>query len=1025
LLLLLKPFLPLLRENEPVALAASAKKQPKPLRYTLPGLAMLLLAGLAACSPFRLLQPKERLLSRVEVLGKASQTEQDRLLALVQQKPNSRFPLPKLAIYQLGYTFYDRTRILKKQQAIRDEYTKQLAAAGNDSAEIGKLLTARERRLNRKQLALDKGNAIMRLGEAPVVYDSALTSRTVEQMTTFLHSQGYFRSRVRATDTARYRSSLLLRGLHSIGIGRGSNADSADLAKRYRRVTVVYNVEEGQPFLITQLTASIPDSGVAQVVRAGRTESLLKVGEQYNEERIGQERLRLEALLKNAGYYDFRQQYITLEADTSFQPFTVRLRTLVANPGPGLGHRVYRLRRVTLVTDNGAAQVLRRAATGSGAGAVSGVVLPPVRTASDTLRREGALPRASSSTQDPTAGRSSLIPPRPVRPPRDTTIVDSVRYAAYRLLYSTRVLGQKLTLRPGQRYSLVNTQLTQRRLADLDMFRFNTVTYRKVENPVDTTTSVALGVSTPTGASPTRAGAGADALRSQSPPTRASNAKADSAATRQGLLAPVITPNEGLLDAVVNASPAKRFQETTEFGGTLVANLPGPFLNVRLKWRNPFGGAEILELGARVGFEGQYIRLADGSIDQTGRPNTYTTQFGATASLLLPQFLVPFSTGKFLTRYNPKTRFSLSDTYVQRPEYTRTNLELSYDYLWQRNAFHQYVFSPVVINLINASNISARYDSVLNDLKERGSPLYRSFVQQLVPSMAFTSLYNSNDFNETRDARYLRLGVEVGGLTAGLYRDKLRELSGDNSEKGGLQVYTFGRLSADYRRYHRLSPNTYFVYRLNAGLVHALTRTEGQYAIPYDRSFFAGGSTSLRAWGPRRLGPGGYNSLIPQRNDEGKIMYDPRLYDPSIPSDSTILIRDFVSEQPGDVLLEGSMEYRFPIYSFIKGAVFTDFGNVWSLQADDDIPVGRDPDTNKLTGGRPGARFHFNSFYQQIAVGSGFGLRFDFSFLILRLDVATRIYDPTALPGERWALRNFNNSQKNPTAFNLGIGYPF
>ena len=126
-------------------------------------------------------------------------------------------------------------------------------------------------------------------------------------------------------------------------------------------------------------------------------------------------------------------------------------------------------------------------------------------------------------------------------------------------------------------------------------------------------------------------------------------------------------------------------------------------------------------------------------------------------------------------------------------------------------------------------------------------------------------------------------------------------------------------------------------------------------------------------------------------------------------------MRDYLTEQPGELLLEGSAEYRFPIYSFIKGAVFTDFGNVWGLQE------GKDKDGNYL---RPSAQFQLNKFYQQIAVGCGFGVRFDFTFLILRLDVATKIYDPTAPFAERWALRNFDTSA-NPIAFNLGIGYPF
>ena len=108
-------------------------------------------------------------------------------------------------------------------------------------------------------------------------------------------------------------------------------------------MTVTYNITEGRPFLYRLPAPSIPDSGVAAVVRQGQSASLLHENDRYNEDLIGQERTRLETLLKNAGYFDFRQQYITLEADTSYEKFTVRLRTFIANPGPGRGPpRVHR-----------------------------------------------------------------------------------------------------------------------------------------------------------------------------------------------------------------------------------------------------------------------------------------------------------------------------------------------------------------------------------------------------------------------------------------------------------------------------------------------------------------------------------------------------------------------------------------------------------------------------------------------------------------------------------------------------------
>ncbi|WP_173811818.1 translocation and assembly module lipoprotein TamL [Hymenobacter caeli] len=863
-------------------------------------LAWLLLAGaaaLAACSPLRLLRPGQRLLSKMAVVG-PSRANEERLLALAQQKPNTRFPLPKLAIYQLGNRFYDSARIKKQLAAIRQDFEKRRAAAGSDSARLGQLLARRERQLNRKQLVLDKGNAIMRLGEAPVIYDSASTRRSVEQMTTFLRSQGYFRARVVAADTARYRHGLLLRLL----AGRNAAADSADRAKLYQRVTVTYRVREGAAFVVSQLTQSIPDSGVAAAVRRAQGASLLKVGDHYNEDLIGQERARLEALLKSQGYYDFRQAYVTLEADTSYQAFTVRLRTLIANPGPGLPHRVYTLRQVAVVTDAGVGRSLRVAVA-------------------DTARRTRGPGRLGQAGQSNPLGAG---PRARLGPRTDTTEVDSVQFSAYRQRYNPRLLAGKVAVRPGQRYSLPRTQLTQRQFADLDMFRFNPVTYRKV----------------------------------------GTGAPADSTAAT------------GLLDAVVTATPAPRFQETTEFGGTYVANLPGPFVNVRFKTRNPFGGAEVLELGVRVGFEGQFNRVTGG--------DEYTTLFGATAALVLPQFLVPFRTNRYLSRYNPKTRFSLSDTYVSRPEYTRTNVELTYDYIWQRSAFHQFVISPFVQNVVNTTKIDSFFQHQLDSLRTYlGSPLYRSFVRLYEPSMSATSLYNSNDFNETRDAHYLRLFLEVGGLTRDLYRNA-------RWYNPNVAVYDFAKFTADYRRYHKLSPDHFLVYRFNGGVVHALTKTDGLYTVAYDKYLFAGGSNSVRAWKPRRLGVGGFSATV--TNPDGSVQ------------------RDYKSEQPGELLLEGSVEYRFPIYSFIKGAFFTDYGNTWNITADPQ---------------RPGSEFALGSFYRQFAVGSGVGIRLDFTFLILRLDLAAKIYDPTAPSNARWAVKYVYKDGDHVPAFNLGIGYPF
>ncbi|MBD2716669.1 BamA/TamA family outer membrane protein [Microvirga sp. STR05] len=833
-------------------------------RYALPALAGFLLLA-AGCSPLRLLGPKQQLLSKVQLEG-VKQADAERIQALYRQKPNSRFPLPKLAIYQLGRGFYNPDRLQRKLDDTRALFDQRILDARPDSSQVGKLLTKRERRTRRLQLALDKGNAIMRLGEPPVIYDSALTRQTAEQIAIFLKSKGFFRSHMRYTDTLadrRFSLGRLLGGPDSL---------------HRRRVTVTYTVTENAPFHYSQLDYDIADTAVARRVLASQPATLLHVGDQYDEEVIGQERARIEALLKDDGYFDFRQQYITLEADTSYAPTTVRLRTMVASPATELAHPRYTIRRVRFITDAGTVRFGQK---------------------------------------------------------RDTIVQDSTYFLAFRHRISTRLLNRKLAIHAGDYYNLTNTQTTQRQISQLDVFRFTTVNYVRV-----------------------RPRTAEDSLRHE-------------------------------LDAVVSASPAKRYQETVEFGGTYVANLPGPFGNLRLKARNPFGGAEVLELGLRAGFEGQY-ELASND-DEQQLKSQLTTQLGANINLVLPQFLVPWRNSGFLTRYNPRTRISIGYNFVSRPEYTRTNLEGTFDYIWQRSAFHQYVFTPVDLSLVNTPYLDqAFFNELVSRFPNRQAAEF-TFNRQFVPSLSFTSLYNSNDFNQTRDARYFRVFAEVGGITRPLYQDLL------NKDGNGIRVTDFYRLNTDYRRYHKLGPKSFFVYRLNGGIVQPLRPSNS--VIPYDKYFFAGGSTSVRAWKPRRLGPGTFTSYVldtdgvtPKRDESGN------------------LIRNYNIEQPGELLLEGSVEYRFPLFDFINGAVFTDFGNVWALQPDDQ---------------RPGAQFNFNRFYQEFAVGSGFGLRFDFTFLILRLDVATKVYDPTA-PGSKWAIRNAGLfKSQDQTAFNLGIGYPF
>jgi outer membrane protein assembly factor BamA len=114
-------------------------------------------------------------------------------------------------------------------------------------------------------------------------------------------------------------------------------------------------------------------------------------------------------------------------------------------------------------------------------------------------------------------------------------------------------------------------------------------------------------------------------------------------------------------------------------------------------------------------------------------------------------------------------------------------------------------------------------------------------------------------------------------------------------------------------------------------------------------------------------------------------------------------------DQIADMKLMFNLEYRFKLLSFIEGALFLDAGNIWAIDKNDN---------------REGSLFGWDTFYKEIALGTGFGTRFDFSFFIIRFDFGIPLYDPRYAQEDRW-LGTFNTLELKDFTFNFGIGYPF
>ncbi|MCC9167049.1 translocation and assembly module lipoprotein TamL [Pontibacter harenae] len=435
------------------------------------------------------------------------------------------------------------------------------------------------------------------------------------------------------------------------------------------------------------------------------------------------------------------------------------------------------------------------------------------------------------------------------------------------------------------------------------------------------------------------------------------------------------------LDAFINAVPAKKFQETAEVGLTYSERQPGPFASVRLRVRNIFGGAENLDLGLRGGLEAQ-VSLTDQN------EAVIIQEYGGDAALSFPMILVPFTKRNILSDYSPRTRIYTGFTNVDRQEYKRKDYDLSLSYLWQRSRrpllppIEQFIFSPINLTIAQVDTVSPEFARDLLRYSQGSRSLIESFRSGLISFMSFNYIYNTNDITQTRNAHYFRTLFEIGGLTEEL---------GLNLQLRNLRTFQYTRINPEFRRYIPLGNRRYFVYRINTGFGAPLFNTQ---VLPYEKYFFAGGGTSVRAWRPRRLGPGSYATT--DTLETGQV------------------VRDYSPEQPGEILIEASAEYRFNMIGFLNGALFVDAGNVWLLDKDE---------------ARPGANFAFDRFYKEFAVGTGFGLRLDLSVVVLRFDLATKVYEPGGLRGEKFVLNNFKLGDffrtSDQSSLNIGIGYPF
>jgi len=416
------------------------------------------------------------------------------------------------------------------------------------------------------------------------------------------------------------------------------------------------------------------------------------------------------------------------------------------------------------------------------------------------------------------------------------------------------------------------------------------------------------------------------------------------------------------LQCLITVAEAKTFTFSSQAEITFTEGYWGTAGNVGVTHRNLFRGAESLTLQGRYALEKQGDLTAQ--------------EWGGQIGLRVPKTIIPFVNDEYSRSLRGSTEFKGLINYQYRPsEFTSTNIGFGTKYNWYKGR-QLHNFDLLDVSYVYFPWISQEFkDAFL----ETGRYNRYNYEDYMIMRISYgTSFSGYNRARPLRNYFTYRYSIEsAGNILYGIY--KLLNLpAGEDGFYRTFNIpfsqYVQGRINSSYHQI--IDKNNKFVYHVGLGVGYPYGNSE---VIPFERRFYSGGANSVRGWGESRLGPGSYQRFTLNRRDYNQV---------------------------GDIKLDMNVEYRTKMFWVLEGAVFADAGNIWTI---------RDYDY------QPGGVFKLNTFWKQIALAYGIGIRMDFNFFIFRMDMGVKLYDPAVISASKWVLPS---SFKN-MAFHIAIGYPF
>lgn len=699
--------------------------------------------------------------------------------------------------------------------------------------------------------------------------------------------------------------------------------------KENKKITVKYSVITGKPYYLDTISTKIDSRILDSLYQLHKDKAFVKQGQQYRLENFEKEEDRLVNLFRNSGIYHFAKNIMQFDIDekdtTSNHDYRQNILLKIPN---------------RLVQKN------------------DSVFSTPFKI--QKIKKVNVYTDFSFNTKDQEV--------------KDSASYNKINfYAIGKLKYNPKYLANSIIIQPDSIYKDRERELTRKYLRDLQNFR-PSIDIKYQENDDETLT--------------------ADIF-----------------------LTPLKKYSLGW-DAEFTTSNIKPFGVLGKLS----------FLN-----RNVFRGAEIFELS----FQGSFLNTALGG-DGNNESFFNALEIGSSASLSIPRILFPFNTDKIIPkRMAPKTNISLSLGFQENIGLDRRNITGSIDYAWQSSNTTSHKFELLNMQYINNRN-EGRYfnvyrseynkltsisdddppnnelntipvpDELRDQIYETDSDGNETLIAQdyieyvldpanefsitqpeeyafvnnineqrkilvedvLVPVISYGITYNNREnFRDNNFSTFTGRFISSGTITT-TFVNKTNE----NGRKVlfGLPVAQYFKTELEHKKYWAFNENSTLVFRNFIGIAVPFGNSD---AIPFSRSYRAGGSNDIRAWRTFDLGPGSELSTL-----------------------------EF---NVGNLKLTSNLEYRFKLVNRLNAALFVDAGNIWDIS---NSPVSS-PEA-KFTG--------FNSI-KDIAIGSGFGARYDFSFLIFRFDIGFKTYEPYLPDSNKW----FKNYNFNRAIYNIGINYPF